>query len=69
MRKYKINNFLFGWDYIYWENSLNQGIARIHKLPDGKVIYWRYELTGVISEIEDASQVIWLTCSPSKYGF
>ncbi len=63
---YKIWNFLFGWDYIYWQNSADNGIARVMKLPDGKVVYWRYKLTKLMDIITDKNQVRWLTCPPKK---
>lgn len=64
---YRIKNFLFGWDYISWCNGVDYGIARVMKLDDGKVIYWRYKLTNVLDEIKDKDEVYWLTCHPSKY--
>jgi hypothetical protein len=27
---YKLWHYLFGWDYIYWENIADCAIARIH---------------------------------------
>lgn len=66
---YKLKKFLFGWDYINWRNSADSGIARVFKLPDGRVVYWRYRTTTVMDEITKGSQVFWLTCSPSKFGF
>lgn len=58
---------LFGYDYIAWRNSADQGIARVHKDGNGRVWYWRYRVTGVWDVIHEADQVIWLTCAPSKY--
>jgi len=51
---YKILNFLFGWDYILWQNSADVGIARVYKidLNSNKVFYWRYRLTNVLDEIQ-----------------
>lgn len=54
-------------DTIYWENGVDQGIARVHVAPDGTVYYWRYPLTKVLDRITDPKRVIWLTCHPSKY--
>ena len=65
---YKIKKYLFGWDYIQWSNSADRGIARVRKLPDGRVIYWRYKCISIIDEIKERNQVFWLTCDPSKYG-
>lgn len=66
---YKLKKLLFGWDYIAWENSADRGIARVIKLPDGRVVYWRYRATYCMDEITNKKQVYWLTCSPSKFGF
>lgn len=64
---YKLLNFIFGWDYICWSNSADDGIARVFKSKCGKVIYYRYKVTKVIDVINNKDQVIWLTCEPSKY--
>ncbi len=63
---YQLLNRLFGWDYVYWSNSADEGIARVHLINDG-VFYWRYKNTKVLDEIIDIDQVVWLTCSPEKY--
>jgi len=60
-------NFLFGFDYIYWKNSADHGVARVHKNKDGVVWYWRYKITSLIDKIENEDDVIWLTCSKYKY--
>lgn len=64
---YKLWNYLFGWDYVIWENSAAQGIARVKVLPDGTLGYWRYKITNVFDEIKEPKQVKWLTCKPDKY--
>jgi len=64
---YKLLNKLFGWDYIYWQNTCDQGVSRVHKSPDGTVWYWQYKTTKLIKTIPDYHKVIWLTCDPSKY--
>lgn len=64
---YKLNKFLFGWDYIQWENSCDSGIARVFKLPDGKIVFWQYRIKRVMLEIKEPTQVNWLTCHPSKF--
>lgn len=64
---YKLLNKLFGWDYIYWSNWADQGIARVYKAPDGGAYYFRYRSIKVIDVIRKEEQVIWLTCHPSKY--
>jgi hypothetical protein len=40
---YRLLNRLFGWDYIAWRNTCDQGIARIHKDGNGVLFYWRYK--------------------------
>jgi hypothetical protein len=64
---YKLKNKLFGWDYIQWNNSADNGIARVILLKDGKIGYWRYRTTCVFDEIKSPEQVRWLTCHPIKY--
>jgi hypothetical protein len=66
---------LFGWDYIYWQNSADSGIARVVSAPDGSIWYYRYRNIGVIDQVPDPrlkhplyiKPVIWLTCKPEKY--
>lgn len=64
---YKLMNRLFGYDYIVWKNTADRGIARVIKLPDNRVVYWRYINTKVMDEIKSPNDVFWLTCEPSKY--
>ena len=64
---YKLLNYLFGWDYIAWDNSVARGVARVFTTPDGNVCYWRYKSIKVIDIINKPNEVIWLTCPPSKY--
>lgn len=64
---YKLLNYLFGWDYIYWHNSCAQGIARVYLAPDGACYYWRYRSIKVLDIIYKPSCVTWLTCTPDKY--
>jgi hypothetical protein len=66
---YKLYNWLFGWDYICWQNSADSGIARVHKSKDNKVFYWRYKITNLIDYLppQHGQRVTWLTCSPDKY--
>lgn len=64
---YKIFNKLFGFDYIYWENTADQGVARVFVTKDGNICYWRYRSTRLLDKITNPSQVVWLTCSPTKY--
>ena len=64
---WKLFNFLFRFDYIFWKNSCDQGIARVYKNKDGFVFYFRYRITNLIDVIEDEQQVLFLTCSSKKY--
>ena len=64
---YRIFNFLFGWDYIYWSNTADQGIARIYSAQDYKVFYFRCKITRLIDLVSDPKEVEWLTCNSSKY--
>ncbi len=64
---WKICNKLFGWDYIHWENTAAEGVARVHRDFTGRVYYWRYKSTKVADVIHDANQVLWLTCKPDKW--
>lgn len=34
---YKLLNYLFGWDYIAWDNTVARGVARVFTTPDGDV--------------------------------
>lgn len=65
---YKLLNKLFGWDYIYWQNCADQGVARVHKAIDGTVYYWRYKSIKCADIIHEYHNVMWLTCKPGKYG-
>ena len=67
MNLWSLLHRLFGWDYIYWVNSADRGVARIHKDKDGAAFYWRYKITRLADRVTCADQVIWLTCEPSKY--
>ena len=60
-------NKLFGWDYVVWNNSADNGIARVRRDGMGRIWYWRYRMISVADFITDPSKVIWLTCSPTKY--
>ena len=64
---YKILNKIFGWDYIYWENNADQGIARVYVAAGGTIYFFRYKSTNFIDRINKQTEVIWLTCLPSKY--
>lgn len=65
---YLLKNRFLGWDYIYWQNTADQGVARVFFTQDGRVAYWRYATTELLDIISTKEQVIWLTCKPSKFG-
>lgn len=67
MMLWPILHRLFGWDYIAWNNGVDQGIARVHRDGTGAAYYWRYRSIRVIDVIKTVDQVLWLTCRPSKY--
>ena len=64
---YKILNKIFGWDYIYWENTADRGIARVYVDAKGNAYYFRYKIIKFIDHIRKPTDVIWLTCLPIKY--
>lgn len=64
---YKLLNYLFGWDYIAWKNSIDSGIARVYLSGDGTAFYFRYRNICCIDKIHKPEQVIWLTCASKKY--
>lgn len=66
---YRLLHRLFGWDYVQWRNSCDSGIARLHVDGFGRVYYWRYKTIRVADEVVDPNRVLWLTCSPAKFGF
>ena len=65
---YKLLNKLFGWDYIAWRNTAESGIARLHKDNAGTVFYWRYKGSRISDKVVTRGQVLWLTCTPDKWG-
>ena len=64
---WKLNHWLFGWDYVYWENSATQGISRVYKAESGQIYFYQFKVINVIKKITHPDDVLWLTCSPSKY--
>ncbi len=64
---WKLLHLMFGWDYIQWRNSADQGVARVRIDGLGRCYYWRYVGIGLADIIRDAEQVVWLTCRPQKY--
>lgn len=64
---YKLLNKLFGWDYIYWQNIADSGIAKVYTDSNGNPYYYRYRTTCLIDKIISHDQVMWLTCSSGKY--
>lgn len=67
MKIYKILNKLFGWDYIYHNAGVlgANGSFRVFKTLDGRIAFWKYD--DYLHFIKDPSEVVWLTCKPSKY--
>lgn len=63
----KLMNLFFGFDYIQWRNSADQGIARVRTDGMNRAWYFRYKNISVIDFITDPKQVVWLTCAPEKY--
>ena len=53
-----IFNYLFGWDYIGWQNSADQGIARVRMDYEGNPYYFRYTCSSIIDKIETPEQVV-----------
>ena len=64
---WKLKHRLFGWDYIQWRNSADEGVARVHVDGMGRAYYWRYRNIHVADIIREPEQVLWLTCPPHKY--
>lgn len=65
---WRLYNWLFGWDYITWSNSADQGVARVRRDKNGNLYYWRYCNTKLPDPIKNARNHLWLTCKPEKYG-
>lgn len=68
---WRINNRLFGWDYIYWEDincfptkDPEWGICRVYTTPQGTCYYIKVDR---LIYLNADSRVDWLTCSPEKY--
>jgi hypothetical protein len=64
---WRILHHLFGWDYVAWQNCVDQGTARVHVDGMGRAYYWRYKAIRVADFITNPERVIWLTCGPEKY--
>ena len=64
---WKFWNKLFGWDYIFWNNTADQGIARVYKDGNNNPYYFQYRVLNLIEPIRKESDVIWLTCKSNKY--
>lgn len=39
---------LFGWHYVYWWNSADQGVRRVHIAANGELYFYQYYRTSVI---------------------
>lgn len=67
--RHKLINFMFGWDFVFESRMSETGvIARVFRLPDGKIVFWRDKKKKILVEVKYEDQVKWLTCLPSKYG-
>lgn len=64
---YQILNRLFGWDYVYWCNRADWGVARVRRDYSGGVFYWSYKFIKCMDRVAKPEDVVWLTCLPSKY--
>lgn len=64
---WKILNYLFGWDYISWSNSMFSGVERIMLDGNGDAFFFQYNSTNLPVRITKAEDHLWLTCKPSKY--
>ena len=64
---WKLMHRMFGWDYVQWRNSADQGIARVYTDGMGRAYYWRYKNIAIADLIQESAQVVWLTCAPAKY--
>lgn len=64
---YQILNYIFGWDYILWDDSIHEGVARVRINPSGVIYYWKYKSIKVMKTLSSPEQVFWLTCKPEKY--
>ncbi len=60
-------HLLFGWDYVAWRNSADQGVARVRRDGMGRAYYFRYKSTELVDLVADPKHVVWLTCAPEKY--
>lgn len=70
---YKILNYIFGWDYVYWEEGEYRkayGTSRIFVAKDGRRVFWQKIEKGgpkKLQLIKRGQEVVWLTCPPEKY--
>lgn len=69
---YKLWNYLFGWDYILWENCLYRGVSRLRRLPNGDVYFLAYGNMSCFNNITKGTGngevvVEWLTCDKNKW--
>ena len=69
---HRILNYLFGWDYVTWQDCLYKGIDKVRVLPNGKPYFLKYGSSSnftYITKENNGSTVIhaWMTCDPGKY--
>ncbi len=76
---WKLFHFIFGWDYVYWENPNTYklcGVSRIYKdgfgipyiiikIPDTDYTYKIY--LHLTPDVCKYYSIMWLTCTPQKY--
>lgn len=63
---YKLFNWLFGWDYIHWQNYCDASISRVRIDGNGNSYFFRYG--KYITYLDKPSErITWLTCNQYKY--
>lgn len=68
---WKLLHKIFGYDYVHWKNTADRGIARVRTDGEGNPYYIRYKGIGILDRLDNSdyskANIIWLTCSPTKY--
>lgn len=59
---------LFGWDYVVYAGSFHTRVCQLYKDGMGRVWIYRHTNSDPLT-IDDPKRVMWLTCSPAKWGF
>ena len=60
-KMYKLLNWIFGWNYLYWENTAASGIARIRYTYNGEPYFNQYSFKKVLLPSK-VNFIIYLTC-------